>query len=172
MTCNHCGGVMPEGAVFCPYCGMAQAFVPQNPPSRASEFSPHESIATAQVPYAQPNYAQLPYGQDPYGQFFYGQEGYAPMPQAYYMPTCVSESDMSTVRTLGLVALIVGIFVPLAGYICGGIGLAKISKLLSYAYPLQVQALKKSRVLCLLGIIIPFVLSIGSSLLVNYLFRS
>lgn len=40
------------------------------------------------------------------------------------------EKDISNAKTLALIAIIVGIFIPLVGWICGGIGISKCNKVL------------------------------------------
>ena len=96
--------------MFCPQCGKEIG---------EGAFCPYcgtrmPAGAASQEPQAQ--YQQTAY--NPYGA--YG---------TYGVPYGVPEADVKTTKTLGLVALIVGIFVPLVGYICGGIGISKVNKL-------------------------------------------
>ena len=86
----------------------------------------------------------------------------APVSNPYFAPQGAVQSDVDSTKTLGLVALIVGIFVPLVGFICGGIGLSKIGKLKPAANPAQQEQLKKSKKLCLAGIIVPLILTVIS----------
>ncbi|MBE6818935.1 MAG: zinc ribbon domain-containing protein [Ruminococcaceae bacterium] len=106
--------------------------------------------ANAQAQYQQPQYQQ-------------------PM---YQNPVGSVEAEMNNIHTLGLVALIVGIFVPLVGYICGAIGLSKIGKIKSFATPAQQPGLKKDKTLCILGIVIPAALRVLGIVLYIVVFSS
>ena len=143
MNCIHCGNVLNDGARFCPYCGTQQ------------DIAPNQSAYSAGQPFG----TYSPYN------------GQVPFIPPGYMPQGVDENEIGTTKTLGLVALIVGIFIPLVGYVCGGIGLSKIGKLMSFAHPIQAEQLKKNRTLCILGIVIPAVVNILSFILVEWAVR-
>ena len=127
--------------MFCPQCGKEigeGAFCPycgtRMPAGAASQAQQAQEQQTAYNPYGA-----------------YG---------AYGVPYGVPEADVKTTKTLGLVALIVGIFVPLVGYICGGIGISKVNKLRNNATEEQQERLAKNKRLCIAGIIVPIVLTI------------
>ena len=87
-------------------------------------------------------------------------------PGAYgYQMSGAPESEVKNTNALGLVALIVGIFVPLVGFICGGIGLSKIKKLQTIANEAQQQQLNKNKKLCIAGIVVPIVITVISIIL-------
>lgn len=139
MFCPQCGAQVPDEAQFCPQCGASfAASQPINPTPEVAQ--------NAQVP---PQAAVQP--------------GYAPNQYAY-APAAPNplEKDMKTAYNLGLASLIGGIFIPLVGYICGGIGLSKINKLNLQANAVQQQSLKKSKKLCIAGIVVPTVLIVLS----------
>ena len=48
-----------------------------------------------------------------------------------YSTASSPEQDISSAKTLGIIAIIAGLFIPLAGWICGGIGLSKASNLIN-----------------------------------------
>ena len=73
---------------------------------------------------------------------------------AYAVPFRVPEADVKTTKTLGLVALIVGIFVPFVSFICGGIGIGKVNKLMNNATPEQQERLAKNKKINIAAIIV------------------
>lgn len=133
MFCKNCGSELQEGAAFCPYCGEKQGVEPQ--PQPQSE---------------QPVYQQAPPQQN----------YYQPANESYYAPQGAPENEVSSARSLGLASLIGGIFIPLVGWICGGIGLSKVSQLKLTANEQQQAVLAKAKKLCIAGIIVPIVLSL------------
>ncbi len=122
--------------MFCPQCGKelndGAAFCPycgaQMPVSAQTQAG---APASAPVP---------PVNQNPYG--------------AYAAPQGVPESDIKTTKTLGLVALIVGIFVPFVSFICGGIGIGQVNKLKDRATPEQQERLAKNKKINIAAIIV------------------
>lgn len=55
-----------------------------------------------------------------------------PIPQPVYtQPFIDVETNKSTGKILGIIGIIAGLFIPLVGWICGGIGLAKSNAVLS-----------------------------------------
>lgn len=70
--------------------------------------------------------------------------------QPAYRPKSV-EQEISTARTLGIIAIIAGVFIPLAGWICGGIGYSKANKLIDPNFADVIEGAKK---LNLVGLII------------------
>lgn len=122
--------------MFCPQCGKelndGAAFCPycgaQMPVSAQTQAG-----APASVPVP-------PVNQNPYG--------------TYAAPQGVPESDIKTTKTLGLVALIVGIFVPFVSFICGGIGIGQVNKLKDRATPEQQERLAKNKKINIAAIIV------------------
>jgi len=122
--------------MFCPQCGKelndGAAFCPycgaQMPVSAQTQAG---APASAPVP---------PVNQNPYG--------------AYAASQGVPESDIKTTKTLGLVALIVGIFVPFVSFICGGIGIGQVNKLKDRATPEQQERLAKNKKINIAAIIV------------------
>ena len=93
--------------MFCPQCGKEL--------NDGAAFCPYcgaQMPISAQTQAGAPASAPVP----PVNQNSYG---------AYAVPFGVPEADVKTTKTLGLVALIVGIFVPFVSFICGGIGIAR-----------------------------------------------
>lgn len=161
MNCTHCGYQVGEGATFCPQCG-AQLNTEQT--ANAAEYTQAASDNNAQngnvyeqpqQQYSQPYADQQPYAQQnqynqqntyaqqpPYGQAPYGQPGYPGVDYA---------KDENSAKTLGIVAIIVGLFIPLVGWICGGIGKSKLGKI-----PPEYRSDKYSTAngLCIAGIVV------------------
>lgn len=55
-----------------------------------------------------------------------------PTPQTVpVQPSVDVEKNKSTGKTLGIIGIVVGIFIPLVGWICGGIGLSKLNAVLN-----------------------------------------
>ena len=52
-------------------------------------------------------------------------------PQKNAFPNYNLQKELADAKTLGLIAIISGLFIPLIGWICGGIGVSKCNKLLS-----------------------------------------
>ena len=168
MFCRNCGNQLADGTQFCPYCGTevgaASAPVYQQPEAQAPVYQqpaqeytqPTEGYQQSQQSYQQPvqGYQQPAQG--------YRQPGYDPYNQGYYQqPQRADDNEIKTTKTLGLVGLIVGLFIPLVGYICGGIGLSKVRKMEFFADPMQKEVLAKNKTLCMLAIIIPAVINIA-----------
>ena len=175
MFCTNCGNQVADGSAFCPYCGTSFAQTQQQPqqqpqaPVTPVVQAPQQGSYTApeQVAYPGQSYGQQPTYQPYGGQPQYGTPGYDPNnPYGYAAPPQqgVSEAEIKSTRTLGIVALVVGFFIPLVGYICGGIGLSKVRKLSFFADPMQKQQLDKNKVLCILGIVIPAVMNVIASI--------
>ena len=77
-------------------------------------------------------------------------------------------SKLEEVRTFGIIAIIVGLFIPIIGIVLGCIGLSKINEMpLSNQYRFE-NELKRKRAknLCVAGIVIPIVIWIIAVFLV------
>lgn len=83
---------------------------------------PTKNYNAPQTPAIQPNYAQY----------------YQPV----YRPKS-AEQELSTARTLGIVAIVAGIFIPLVGWICGGIGISKANKIIAPEFPYTIESAKR-----------------------------
>lgn len=116
MFCSKCGNIINDDVAVCPHCGTATNTyqpVSQQPPVQPNY----------QQPPVQPNYQQP---DQPVYQQVTVQPGFQQVPPQAYNPQAAQfNNDVSTAKTLGIVAIIAGIFIPLAGWICGGIGLSK-----------------------------------------------
>ena len=144
MICNKCGKEIAQGAKFCPYCGEK---VEQPQAEVQVQAQPQPQAQVQPQPEPQPEVQPQPQAQP------------QPQPQAQGVPMPgVPENKIKTTRTLGLVGLIVGIFIPLVGFICGGIGVYKASTLKHSSTPEQTERLNKNKKLCLAGIIVPAVI--------------
>lgn len=170
MFCTNCGNQIAEGSAFCPYCGtslaQSQPQQPQAPVNPVAQ-TPQQGAYTAPEQGAFPGqpYAQQPTYQPYAGQAQYGAPVYDPNnPYGYAPQQSVSDEEVKSTRTLGIVAIVVGIFIPLVGYICGGIGLSKVRKLDFFANPMQKEQLNKNKVLCILGIVIPAIINVITSI--------
>lgn len=161
MFCRNCGNQLADGVRFCPYCGTDLGeTAPVYPPQ--SQAPVYGQPAQAQQPASEYQPSQQPYTapQQPYGQQVPPE--YNPYNPGYYtQPPRADDGAVQSTKTLGLVALIVGLFIPLVGYICGGIGLSRIRKLEFFADPMQKEQLAKNKTLCILGIVIPAAINIG-----------
>ena len=121
--------------MFCPQCGKKL--------NEGEVFCPY---CGAQMPVSEPAQyeADSPVNQNPY--------------VVYAAPQGVPESDIKTTKTLGLVALIVGIFVPFVSFICGGIGIGQVNKLKNNATPEQQERLAKNKKINIAAIVVRCVL--------------
>lgn len=167
MNCKHCGYQVGDDATFCPQCGApinaeqtaetvdyTQAS-PENT-GNGNVYEQPQQNAQPQQQYSQPYGTQPPYGQaNPYGQQPpYGQQNpYGQQPpygQPGY-PNIDYAKDENSAKTLGIVAIIVGLFIPLVGWICGGVGKSKLGKI-----PPEYRSDKYSTAngLCIAGIIV------------------
>ena len=104
MFCKNCGNSVQDGTVTCPYCGSA-------------------------LEQSQPQYQQPTYQQPQYQQPAYQQPGYQ---QPYQQPYQPVNPEVSTAKTLGIVAIVAAFFIPLVSFICGGIGLSKANQALAF----------------------------------------
>lgn len=126
MFCKNCGSTIPDGSAVCPYCSAVQE--PAAPQQPAGYEQPQYQQAPQQPQYQQPQYQQ------PYQQPMYDAQA------------------VSSAKTMGIIAIIGGIFIPLLGWILGGIGSSKAKNVLAVApgLPEAEQAAK----LCKIGIIV------------------
>ncbi len=141
MICQNCGSEVMDGLNVCPSCGMmiqAPGYGNNQQPYGAA---PQNNYGQPQAPYGQPQGGynqpmQGGYQQGPYGN---GVQGVDP-----------AEKAISTAKTLGIVAIVVGLLCsPLVGWICGGIGLSKAGNAPAY---LEDKA-KSAKTLCIVGIV-------------------
>lgn len=140
LYCIKCGHEIPDEVYYCEHCGEAV-----NKPYTQQEFN---SQGNNQQTYQQPTPHFPQYN-----------------PQAYeYMIS----SKLEEVRTFGIIAIIVGLFIPIIGIVLGCIGLSKINEIpLSNQYRFE-NELKRKRAknLCVAGIVIPIVIWIIAVFLV------
>lgn len=148
MFCEKCGQQIPDDSTFCPFCNNV---VSTPNPQQGSYYAP-----------AQDNYQpqQDAYSQPQPEQYFNPQGAYQNNPYPNQQPNVpfIDQNIMNQIsncRTLGLVAIIVGIFVPIVGWICGGIGLSNSKNIPDL--PQYAKDKKTVKNMNLAGIIIPFV---------------
>lgn len=79
------------------------------------------------------------------------QPNYAPYYQPVYQQKPITEL-ISSARSLGIISIIVGLFIPLVGWICGGIGISKANKI--YAPPEFTDDVKSAKTLNLIGLVL------------------
>lgn len=131
MICNKCGQFISDGVYYCEHCG--------EPVNRT--------------------YTQQPFGSDNQNTQQSTQQTYQQpfSPQAFeYMIS----SKIEEARTMGIIAIIAGLFIPILGIVFGCIGISKLNEVplsnqLRYETELK---RKKAKNLCTVGIVLPIVL--------------
>lgn len=152
MNCPNCGSVLSPDAAFCPQCGSAVASAPPQAEAYAQPNAPQpEGRADQSTPYsaAQP-------------QSFNGNDYSSNTQYAYQQPVYdpsvnynANPAEEKSAKTLGIVAIIVGLFIPLVGWICGGTGLSKLKKVPpEYRSP----GYSSAKGLCIAGIVVASVM--------------
>ena len=159
--CTKCGGEIPEGYGFCPYCGAQNEIsTPQptyeQPSFEQQDYQQYQQYQQpAQQQYQQPAQPQYqPYSQQPAAPQPAPQQPtpfadapYQPqqpfsqsvppqgMPGMYGQPTeqVMFMQLADKAKTLGIVALIFSFFIPLVTWITGGKSLSKSGKAINYA---------------------------------------
>lgn len=187
MYCKNCAREIQDGINCCPFCGApvepAAPTQAQQQYNQSADNQPYQSNA-----YGQQSQYSAPFEPNPgYGQgganyqqgYGYSQNGtYNNAPYQYGQPgngqERIAAQNVDTSRTLGILSIILGIILtPLAGWICGGIGLSKANKYLNtfgFGAPesANAQSAKKlnkigiiiSTVLCVLSIIIGIIIAL------------
>lgn len=161
MYCSKCGSFLPEGADECPNCHEAAVNQSANRPNYNQNtannvyYTPHQnneqpSYFTGQAQTQQQNYYQQN-----------NQNYYSPAPD--YMEQEI-KNNISSANTLGVLAIVLGILLsPLAGIICGAIGIGKINNLPNISmYPILQNERNKAKKLNTIGIVIPIVLWVAA----------
>lgn len=137
MICKKCGQFVPDGVYYCKNCG--------EPVSRTYTQQPFEPGCQNTQSSTQQGYRQYNTYTQPY------------TPQAYeYMVN----SKIEEARTLGILSIILGIFVPILGIVLGCIGISKINEIPfsnQYRYETELNK-KRAKSLCITGIVLPIVL--------------
>lgn len=149
MICNKCGQFIPDGVYYCEHCGepVNQTYT-QQPFGSDNQNTQQSTQQTYQQPNAQYNQYNNQYN-NPYNQPF--------SPQAFeYMIS----SKIEEARTMGIIAIIAGLFIPILGIVFGCIGISKLNEVplsnqLRYETELK---RKKAKNLCTVGIVLPIVL--------------
>lgn len=165
MLCKNCNQPIPDGSYYCEHCG-----APVNDDQyNQKPFEPESS--QSQNSYGQPQYDQ---SQNGYNQAQYSQYGQSTPPytnpydgnnsQTY---SVMVNSRIDDAKTMGILAIILGIFIPIVGIILGCVGLSKLSSIKQVnptvtgmnPYDMDTQnRLKKAKTLCITGIVLPIVL--------------
>lgn len=148
--CTNCGKPIVEDAASCPHCGAVIYNHIQQPGSaQAGQYyqPPQEQ--------AQPGaYYQPPQEQAQPGAYYQPPQQPQINQMPYVDPQAVQgaqlSQQLSSARTLGIVAIIAAFFSPLIAWICGGIGSGKANKAILFAnqtgnMPLLADAQKAKR---------------------------
>lgn len=138
MICRKCGGNIPDGTYYCNNCGEP---VQTNYNQQPFEYN---GANNAGQPYGYMNVQNNPFAQQ------YNSQAYELM----------IRSKIDNAKTMGIIAIIVGLFVPLLGIVFGVIGIVKINEI-NIAFPVSYDlqhSIKSTRKLCIAGIVVPIVL--------------
>lgn len=143
MFCKYCGKELANGTAVCPHCGRAvtdgakkeaQAFAPfgSQPSGAPNMQQPSEQNARQDVQYGQGQYEYGQYnGQGQYGQPprqtqpYYYYQPYQPQPPQYQPPQPKAEPQANDLAIAGFIC---SFFVPILGWVFGGIGLARANR--------------------------------------------
>ena len=182
MYCPKCGAFIPEGTQSCPSCNevintyTANNTAENNYPNNGVYYTPQDSGAAYNNTSQQSNdsyynqqsnnnYYNNPEQNNSHHNYFnQGQTGN----QGYYRADMPNYNEMqirniiSNANTLGILAIVLGIlFTPIAGIICGAIGLSKLNSLPNIPLdPILSRERDKTKKMNILGIVIPIVLYI------------
>ena len=138
MICRKCGSNIPDGTYYCNNCGEP---VQTNYNQQPFEYN---GANNAGQPYGYMNVQNNPFAQQ------YNSQVYELM----------IRSKIDNAKTMGIIAIIVGLFVPLLGIVFGVIGIVKINEI-NIAFPVSYDlqhSIKSARKLCIAGIVVPIVL--------------
>lgn len=160
MYCTKCGSFLPDGTENCPNC---------NEPVNASTDNVYSNQQTADGVYYTPqsNTESESAGQQSYYDPSHSKSYYQPdSQQSYYQANQPNQielemkNNLSTANTLGILSILLGIlFTPIAGIICGIIGLSKANNVPDMTMnPLIDKEKAKVKKLNILGIVIPIIL--------------
>ena len=164
MFCSNCGSFIPDGSTYCPDCNApveAQAASDNkynestvNTNNTGDYYSPQQNYANTQQ-YNQPN--TPPVYQQPNQQYNYNNAFHNAQQLVFEQEI---RNALSTSKTLGILAIILGILVtPIAGIICGAIGLSKANSVVNISNDPYIEAeRKKVKSLNVAGIVVPIVL--------------
>lgn len=188
MICNKCGQPIADGVYYCEHCGepVNQTYNQQpfnsEPQNTYTDTQPNYSQAEAQQGGSRSNseyeqayqqtYQQQPNGQTYNQQQYQQYQQYPPYgqpvtPQAFDF---MLDNKIDEIKTLGIIAIIAGLFFPIAGIIIGCIGISKLNGLpvlppYQYNYEKESKR-KKAKKLCMIGIILPIALWVVSFLFI------
>lgn len=148
MYCSKCGSYLPEGVSNCPNCNEPINANTQNYNSDGTYYTPPQN-----------NEEQSNYYQNP------SENAYQPNPQYNYQYNAPQFNDvqiksaLSNATTLGILAIILGIIItPIAGIICGAIGLSKANSVPDMLNPSIDKEKAKAKKLNIIGIVLPIAL--------------
>ncbi|MDE5985396.1 MAG: hypothetical protein K2H13_09100 [Eubacterium sp.] len=164
MICNKCGQTVSDEMYYCENCGepLKQTYnqQPINNETQNTQSGTQNYSQAYQQPYHQ---AEQQTYQQPSGQAYsqqyqqYPPYGQPVTPQAFDF---MLDNKIDEVKTLGIIAIIAGLFFPIAGIILGCIGISKLNGLPvspQYGYEKDLKR-KKAKNLCMTGIILPIAL--------------
>lgn len=188
MYCPKCGSFVTDEAQFCPNCnepiikeavnepeaqqnGGVYYTPQQNPNEQNAYYSPQQNNTYNTVndsnynPYGNPQQNNAYYNNDAQQNYFnQGQ----PNNQGFYQSCPPNQAEqqfkevISSANTLGILAIVLGILLtPLAGIICGAVGLSKLNNVPDMLMnPLLAKDKAKAKKLNIWGIVLPTALYI------------
>ncbi|MDE6471170.1 MAG: hypothetical protein K2L19_09150 [Eubacterium sp.] len=180
MICNKCGQTVSDEMYYCENCGepLKQTYNQQPIHNDTQNAQPgtQDYSQAYQQPYQQAE--QQAYQQQPNGQAYNQQYQQYQQPNQQYPPygqpvtpqafDFMLDNKIDEVKTLGIIAIIAGLFFPIAGIILGCIGISKLNGLPvspQYGYERDLKR-KKAKNLCMTGIILPIALYVVTFLFV------
>lgn len=148
MICEKCGQPLYDGAYYCEHCGA--------PVQRPYTQQPFNAGGNQQQNYQQQNQQYNGYAQQ-----------YTPQAYEYMI-----NSKLEEARTMGILAIVLGLFIPVLGIVFGCIGISKLNEIQpsnQYSYETELKK-KKAKNLCIVGIVLPVVLWVLALILVLFVF--
>lgn len=140
MICSKCNQVIPDGVYYCEHCGNATDSAYTQQPFNSDGNNQNQQQYNRQN-YAQNNPQYAPYSQ-----------AYTPQAYEYMIETKIEEA-----RTLGIISLIAGFFLPIIGIVLGIIGITKLNDIplsMQFRFESELKR-KKAKQLCIAGIAVP-----------------
>lgn len=185
MYCPKCGSFVTDEAQFCPNCNEPIIKEAVNEPEAQQNggvyYTPQQNNTYNNVndsnynPYGNPQQNNAYYNNDAQQNYFnQGQ----PNNQGFYQSCPPNQAEqqfkevISSANTLGILAIVLGILLtPLAGIICGAVGLSKLNSIPNILMnPILTKDKDKAKKLNIMGIVIPVALYIVAIIFMIILF--